>query len=84
MDAFHIYWEWICKVTDPRFPAYNKHGKKILLEVGRDVDEKKKRMAELHLRKAVLQAGVDRKLMCLKRSLDEVYRILNMDSCHGS
>lgn len=59
MDAFHIYWEWICKVTDPRFPAYNKHGKKILLEVGRDVDEKKKRMAELHLRKAVLQAGVE-------------------------
>lgn len=26
----------------------------------------------------------NRKLMCLKRSLDEVYRILNMDSCHGS
>lgn len=25
----------------------------------------------------------NRKLMCLKRSLDEVYKILNMDSCHG-
>ncbi|MCI9440386.1 MAG: hypothetical protein HFH15_03975 [Ruminococcus sp.] len=25
----------------------------------------------------------NRKLMCLKRSLDEVYRILNMDNCHG-
>lgn len=29
------------------------------METGRDVDEKKKRMAELHLRKAVLQAGVE-------------------------
>lgn len=26
----------------------------------------------------------NRKLMCLKRSLDEVYKILNMDGCHGS
>lgn len=37
----------------------NFMAKRILTEVGRDVDEKKKRMAELHLRKAVLQAGVE-------------------------